>query len=162
MGGNAVIRRATLERVLPYPERLGKIGNKIRSGEDEVIYHRLLDIGARGIVLPDLIITHWIPAERMTRATFEDGSPGGESRLAGNSAKEDSKSLDCWESEVSVRRLLPGALANADREVAERTLYGPTYCPRLLCNALRPSLLLSLEFGLLNLLSRTSNLVQVM
>ena len=70
MGGNAVIRRATLERVLPYPERLGKIGNKIRSGEDEVIYHRLLDIGARGIVLPDLIIYHWIPAERMTKSYF--------------------------------------------------------------------------------------------
>ena len=70
MGGNAVIRRATLERVLPYPERLGKIGNKIRSGEDEVIYHRLLDIGARGIVVPDLIITHWIPAERMTKSYF--------------------------------------------------------------------------------------------
>src|SRR5664280_2811809 len=60
--------------------------------------------------------------------------------------------------EVSVRRLLPGALANADREVAERTLYGPTYCPRLFGNALRPLLLLSLESGLLNLISRTSNL----
>jgi glycosyltransferase involved in cell wall biosynthesis len=70
MGGNAVIRRTTLERVLPYPEQLGKIGNKIRSGEDEVIYHRLLGIGARGIVVPDLIIHHWIPAERMTKSYF--------------------------------------------------------------------------------------------
>jgi glycosyltransferase involved in cell wall biosynthesis len=68
MGGNAVIRRATLERVLPYPEHLGKIGNKIRSGEDEVIYHRLLEIAAKGMVVPDLIIYHWIPADRLTKS----------------------------------------------------------------------------------------------
>lgn len=70
MGGNAIIRRSTLQRVLPYPEQLGKIGNKIRSGEDEVIYHRLLDINARGMVVPDLIIRHWIPAERLTKKYF--------------------------------------------------------------------------------------------
>lgn len=70
MGGNAIIRRATLQKVLPYPEQLGKIGKKIRSGEDEVIYHRLLDIHAQGMVVPDLIIYHWIPAERMTKRYF--------------------------------------------------------------------------------------------
>lgn len=70
MGGNAIIRRETLERVLPYPEELGKLGSKIRSGEDEVIYHRLLNIGAQGLVVPDLIIYHWIPAERLTKKYF--------------------------------------------------------------------------------------------
>jgi glycosyltransferase involved in cell wall biosynthesis len=76
MGGNAVIRRSALERVLPYPEELGKIGSKIRSGEDEVIYHRLLDIGARGMVVPDLIIRHWIPAERLTKRYFRKWAIG--------------------------------------------------------------------------------------
>jgi glycosyltransferase involved in cell wall biosynthesis len=70
MGGNAIIRRTTLQRVLPYPEQLGKIGKKIRSGEDEVIYHRLLDIKARGMVVPDLVIRHWIPAARLTKKYF--------------------------------------------------------------------------------------------
>ncbi len=70
MGGNAIIRRNTLKKVLPYPEHLGKIGPKIRSGEDEVVYHRLLDIGAEGIVVPDLIIRHWVPAHRLTRHYF--------------------------------------------------------------------------------------------
>lgn len=70
MGGNAIIRRSTLQRVLPYPERLGKIGKKIRSGEDEVIYHRLLDIGARGMVVPDMVVHHWIPADRLTKKHF--------------------------------------------------------------------------------------------
>ena len=70
MGGNTVIRRSTLARALPYPEHLGKIGAKIRSGEDEVIYHRLLDLGAKGLVVPDLIIHHWIPAARLSRKYF--------------------------------------------------------------------------------------------
>jgi glycosyltransferase involved in cell wall biosynthesis len=70
MGGNAIISRETLKRVLPYPEELGKIGKKIRSGEDEVIYHRLLQLGAKGIFVPELIIYHWIPAERLTKQYF--------------------------------------------------------------------------------------------
>lgn len=70
MGGNVVIRKHILEKVLPYPEHLGKIGKKIRSGEDEVIYHRLLDLGAKGMVVPDLIISHWIPSSRMTKKYF--------------------------------------------------------------------------------------------
>jgi hypothetical protein len=69
MGGNAVIRRATLQRVLPYPEELGP-GSRIQRGEDDVIYHRLLKIGARGMVVPDLIIYHWIPAERLTKRYY--------------------------------------------------------------------------------------------
>lgn len=67
MGGDAVIRRSVLQKVLPYPEKLGKIGTKIRSGEDEVIYHRLLGIHARGMVVPDLIIYHWISTDRLTK-----------------------------------------------------------------------------------------------
>jgi glycosyltransferase involved in cell wall biosynthesis len=70
MGGNAAIRRTVLEKALPYPEHLGKIGKRIRSGEDEVIYHRLLEQGAYGLVIPDMVILHWIPAERLTRKYF--------------------------------------------------------------------------------------------
>lgn len=70
MGGNCAIRRTTLKSVLPYPEHIGKIGRKIRSGEDEILYHRLLKIGGRGMSVPDLIIYHWIPAERLTRTYY--------------------------------------------------------------------------------------------
>ena len=76
MGGNAVIRRAVLHQVLPYPEDLGKIGRKIRSGEDEVIYHRLLAINAFGIRVPDLIIYHWIPAARLTKKYYRKWTVG--------------------------------------------------------------------------------------
>ena len=77
MGGNAVIRRSTLQKVLPYPEHLCKIGNKIRLGEDEVIYHRLLGIGARGVNVPNLVIHHWIPAERLRKSYFRKWTIGG-------------------------------------------------------------------------------------
>jgi len=76
MGGNIIIRRSTLEKVLPYPEMLGKIGNYIRSGMDELIYHRLLRIGARGFAIPDLIIYHWIPAERLTKSYYRKWTMG--------------------------------------------------------------------------------------
>jgi glycosyltransferase involved in cell wall biosynthesis len=76
MGGNIVIRRSTLEKVLPYPEKLGKIGSKIRSGEDEFIHHRLLRIGARGVSVPDLIIYHWVPAERLTKRYYRKWAIG--------------------------------------------------------------------------------------
>jgi len=72
MGGNIVIRRSTLQKVLPYPEELGKLGEKIRYGEDEAIYHRLLSIRARGECIPELIIYHWIPAERMTKRYYRN------------------------------------------------------------------------------------------
>jgi glycosyltransferase involved in cell wall biosynthesis len=70
MGGNAVIRREVLLRTLPFPEHIGKIGKKIRSGADEVCYHRLLDMGANGVVVPDLIIHHWIPSSRLTKRYY--------------------------------------------------------------------------------------------
>lgn len=76
MGGNVVIRRSTLQKVLPFPVELGKIGEKIRSGMDEIIYHRLLKIGARGIVVPDLIIYHWIPASRLTKRYYRKWAVG--------------------------------------------------------------------------------------
>jgi glycosyltransferase involved in cell wall biosynthesis len=70
MGGNVAIRRSTLAKVMPYPEKYGKIGNKARGGEDEVIYHRLLDLGAKGKVVPDLVIYHLIPQERLTKSYY--------------------------------------------------------------------------------------------
>jgi glycosyltransferase involved in cell wall biosynthesis len=73
MGGNVVIRRSTLAKVMPYPEKYSKIGNKAsRAGEDEVVYHRLLDLGAKGKVVPDLIIYHLIPPERLTKSYYRN------------------------------------------------------------------------------------------
>lgn len=67
MGGNAVFRRETLERVGPYSTALGRSGTRLLSCEDEDMYQRLMAAGARGLYLPQLIVYHFIPRERLTK-----------------------------------------------------------------------------------------------
>jgi glycosyltransferase involved in cell wall biosynthesis len=68
MGGNAVFRRELLNRVGPYATYLGRSGNRLLSCEDEEMYQRLLDAGAHGLYIPQLIIYHFIPRERLTKS----------------------------------------------------------------------------------------------
>jgi glucosyl-dolichyl phosphate glucuronosyltransferase len=70
MGGNAVIRRAALARAGSYSVALNRTGTNLLGCEDEDMYHRLLATGARGRYVPDLIIRHYVPAERLTRRYF--------------------------------------------------------------------------------------------
>jgi glycosyltransferase involved in cell wall biosynthesis len=67
MGGNAVFTRKTLEKVGPYSTSLGRSGNRLLSCEDEEMYERLLTAGARGMYVPELIIYHFVPTERLTK-----------------------------------------------------------------------------------------------
>jgi glucosyl-dolichyl phosphate glucuronosyltransferase len=67
MGGNAVIRRSMLKKVGNYSTSLGRKGNRLLSVEDEDMTERLLAAGARGLYLPDLVIYHYIPPERLTK-----------------------------------------------------------------------------------------------
>jgi len=67
MGGNAVFRREVLERVGPYATALGRSGTRLLSCEDEDMYQRLRAAGARGLYLPQLIVYHFIPRERLTK-----------------------------------------------------------------------------------------------
>lgn len=70
-GGNAVIRRRTLERVGPYIEWLGPAGDaRLLSCEDEEMYHRLLKARARGRYFPSLIVYHHVFPERVTKAYY--------------------------------------------------------------------------------------------
>src|SRR2546423_1949367 len=70
MGGNAVIKRSVLQRVGYYSTALGRNGKRLLSVEDEDMTERLLAVGARGLYLPDLIIYHYIPPERLTKRYF--------------------------------------------------------------------------------------------
>jgi len=70
MGGNAVIRRAALEKVGLYMTTLGRTGARLLAGEDEHMYRRLLASGAKGLYLPELKIYHLIPAARLTREYY--------------------------------------------------------------------------------------------
>jgi glycosyltransferase involved in cell wall biosynthesis len=70
MGGNAVLTREILRRVGLFKTWLSRAGTRLLAGEDEDMYKRLLDAGARGLYLPDLIIYHHVPPERLTKAYF--------------------------------------------------------------------------------------------
>ena len=74
MGGNAVIRRAALEKVGLYLTSLGRTGARLLAGEDEHMYRRLLASGARGLYLPQLRIYHLIPASRLTKKYYRQWS----------------------------------------------------------------------------------------
>jgi hypothetical protein len=74
MGGNAVISRAILKRVGLYNTALGRRPNRLLSGEDDDMYQKLLRSGARGLYLPDLIIYHYVPPERLTKSYFRSWS----------------------------------------------------------------------------------------
>ena len=70
MGGNAVLTRSILQKVGLYKTTLSRTGKRLLAGEDEDMYQRLLDAGARGFYLPDLIIHHYVPPERLTKRYF--------------------------------------------------------------------------------------------
>jgi len=70
MGGNAVFKRSVLEEVGRYTTWLGRTDKGLLTGEDEELYGRLLAHGAKGMYLPNLIIYHHIPSERVTKSYF--------------------------------------------------------------------------------------------
>jgi glucosyl-dolichyl phosphate glucuronosyltransferase len=70
MGGNSVLTRSIIEKVGPYSTSLGRTDKHLLSCEDEDMYARLLAAGARGFYMPDLIIYHYIPQERLTKRYF--------------------------------------------------------------------------------------------
>lgn len=67
MGGNAVIRRSAFEQVGLYSTKLGRSGKGLLSDEDAEFYRRMVAANIHGIYVPDLIIYHHIPADRLTR-----------------------------------------------------------------------------------------------
>ena len=67
MGGNAVVRRSAFDRVGLYSTKLGRSGKGLLSEEDAEFFRRLLAAGLHGVHVPDLIIYHHIPADRLTR-----------------------------------------------------------------------------------------------
>lgn len=70
-GGNAVIRRSTLNRIGPFDWNLGpRFDRRLLSCEDEDMYLRLLDAGARGRYLPNLIVYHHLHPERLEKRYF--------------------------------------------------------------------------------------------
>jgi glycosyltransferase involved in cell wall biosynthesis len=74
-GGNAVISRAMLRAVGPYTTALGpRVDRRLSSCEDEDMYLRLIDAGARGQYLPQLIVHHHVHPERLRKSYYRSWS----------------------------------------------------------------------------------------
>jgi glycosyltransferase involved in cell wall biosynthesis len=70
-GGNAVISRATLDRVGLYDPELGpRVDRRLFSCEDEDMYLRLVKAGAYGRYLPNLIVYHCVHADRLRKGYY--------------------------------------------------------------------------------------------
>ena len=69
-GGNAVLRRAVIQRVGSYSPALSRTPTRLMGAEDEHLYRRLLLLEAKGRYRPDLIIYHHVPAARLTKRYF--------------------------------------------------------------------------------------------
>ena len=70
MGGNCVIRTEVIQRVGLFDERLGRVGEKLTTGEDQEYHDRLLAAGVRGLYVPRLVIYHYVPPERMQKGYY--------------------------------------------------------------------------------------------
>ena len=67
-GGNSVIRRSVLSRVIPFSPDLGpREDRRLLCCEDEELHLRLLDAGARGLYVPALLIEHFVHPGRLSR-----------------------------------------------------------------------------------------------
>ena len=69
-GGNAVIRRSVFDLVGLYDIELGRSGDGLASCEDHKMFLKLISSKCNGVYVPELIIYHLVPPERVTRAYF--------------------------------------------------------------------------------------------
>jgi GT2 family glycosyltransferase len=74
-GGNAVIARAMFDEIGGFSPDLGpRADRRLFSCEDEDMYRRLVDAGARGRYVPDLIVYHYIHPERLRKSYYRSWS----------------------------------------------------------------------------------------
>ena len=66
-GAHGIFKTSVFKEIGLYDESIGAKGKGFISGEDEVLYHRLLTGGKRGIYCPKLIIYHYIPKYRLDK-----------------------------------------------------------------------------------------------
>ena len=65
-GGNSVFRHHVFDRVGLYSPHLGRSGKGLLSEEDAELYSRIRAANLHGLYIPELIIFHHIPPERLT------------------------------------------------------------------------------------------------
>lgn len=69
-GGNMGLRRTVVEKYGVFDPSLGRTGTSLMAGEEKELFYRLQAGGEQIYYLPNAIIHHIIPAERLTREYF--------------------------------------------------------------------------------------------
>jgi glycosyltransferase involved in cell wall biosynthesis len=70
IGANMAVRRRVIERIGGLRADLGKLEGTLRTGEDHEFFLRMLHAGCRGLYVPDAVVQHWVPHDRLRRAYF--------------------------------------------------------------------------------------------
>jgi glucosyl-dolichyl phosphate glucuronosyltransferase len=69
LGANMAVRRAPINKVGGFATNLGKLRGTLLSGEDHELCQRVQSAGFKAMYVPELRVSHWVPAERM-RASY--------------------------------------------------------------------------------------------
>ncbi|MEG2613735.1 MAG: glycosyltransferase family 2 protein [Alistipes sp.] len=69
-GGNMALRRSAIDRYGDFDPTLGRTGTKLIGGEESDLFERLARAGERCYYVPNAIMWHIIPPEKLTKAYF--------------------------------------------------------------------------------------------
>lgn len=70
MGGNLVVRQKAFSRVGLWDNRLGRRGKKLLGQEQREWCMRARAVGLRGFYIPEMVVYHLVPAERLQKSYF--------------------------------------------------------------------------------------------
>ena len=70
MGGNMAVRREAFDRAGLWDNRLGRRGNTLLGQEQREWCMRARAAGLRGFYIPEMVVYHVVPVERLTRKYF--------------------------------------------------------------------------------------------
>ncbi len=70
IGTNMAVHREVMRRAAGLRPDLGKMRGTLRTGEDHEFYLRLLHAGCVGAYVPDALVHHLVPAQRLSRRYF--------------------------------------------------------------------------------------------
>lgn len=70
LGVNLAVRRSLIERIGGFRPDLGRKGQSLLGQEQADFFFRSRRAGARGLYVPGMVLSHFVPAERLTRRYF--------------------------------------------------------------------------------------------
>jgi glycosyltransferase involved in cell wall biosynthesis len=70
LGVNVAYRREVFDRVGPFEGRLGRVAGTLRNQAQREWHIRARSAGVRGMYLPDMVVGHHVPADRLKRHYF--------------------------------------------------------------------------------------------